>query len=64
MQEKIDDLWKLKKGDKLKEKGIVEVKYFDNEQTKSTEKLFTLDDGSEWMLTDDGLHKVESSGDK
>jgi hypothetical protein len=64
MQEKLDGFWKLKEGDELKGKKIASVKYFDNEQTKSTEKLFVLDDGSEWMLTNDGLHKVESSGDK
>lgn len=51
----------MEKGDKLKGKKIVGIKYFDNEHSKTTEKLFILEDASEWMLSDEGLHKVGKS---
>jgi hypothetical protein len=60
-QKKIRKEWDLKKGDLLNGKKIVEIKYFEDLYRKSTSKLFILEDGDEYMLSDDGLNKVEHS---
>ena len=60
-QKKLSKEWDLKEGDLLNGKKIVEVKYFEDDYRKSTSKLFILEDGDEYMLSDDGLNKVEHS---
>jgi hypothetical protein len=63
-QKKLSKEWDLKEGDLLNGKKIVEVKYFEDDYRKSTSKLFVLEDGSQYMLGDDGLSKVEHSETK
>lgn len=60
-QEKLSSYWKLEEGDKLKGKKIAKIRYLDDEYRKTTSKVFELEDGSEWMLSDEGLEEIEHS---
>ena len=59
MQEKLSHYWGLKEGDKLKDKKIVKINFYEDKYDGNHLKIIKLDDGSEFLLDNFGLRKLE-----
>lgn len=58
-QIKLDTYWDLNKGDLLKGKKVIKILILEDEHHKTSTKTFVLEDGTAYLLDDEGLHKIE-----
>jgi molecular chaperone GrpE len=60
-KQKLPKEWSLKEGDKLKGKKILKIEFFEDKEEGKNLKIFHLEDGSEWDLSNEGLKKAQAN---